>query len=542
MKKYIKWLLVNSRGVRSAMVLNVLLGILTVACSLAFIYFCKLLVDAATRGVPFKELIPAAAGIVALQLFRIAVLAFNTRFENITNARLNFNVRQRLFTNLLQSKWSGKEKMHSGDALNRLFSDVDTVTKVVSEDIPALAVTVIRLVAAMAFLALLDVRLAGLLLLVTFILTGAGKFFFRKLRALTKDIREKESQVQSHIQESIQNKVLLQSLEMEKSAGKDLEDLQSEEFGQIMRRSNFNIWSRAAVGLTFASGYLLCFLWGVAGISAGTITFGVMTAFLQLVGQIQNPLVSLTRQIPSMIYATTSIDRLEELADPELEETGTPVRVPYPAGLRVSDLSFRYPDADGDVFSSFSFDFTPGSKTAIVGETGVGKSTLIRLMLSLLRPQSGEIVLYGGGREVPVSPLTRVNFSFVPQGNSLLGGTIKDNLLLGNPDATEEQMWEALDTAVAGFVRDLPDGLMSRCGERGSGLSEGQAQRIAIARALLRPGNIMLMDEFSSSLDPETERQLIKNLTSISEGKTMIFITHRELVTEYCDKVLRLQR
>ncbi|MBQ9185884.1 MAG: ABC transporter ATP-binding protein [Bacteroidales bacterium] len=540
MNKYIKWLAVSSRGVRGAMCLNVFLGAVSVACSLTFIYFCKLLIDAATKGLPFRELLPWVVTVCVLQVARIAITALNSRYESITYARLNFNVRQRLFDNLLQSRWAGKEKMHSGDALNRLFSDVDTVTRVVSGDIPALFVTLIRLVAAVVFLALLDIRLAGILVGVTVILTGAGKFFFRRLRSLTKAIREKESQVQSHIQESLQNKPLLLSLEMEKSAGKDLEMLQGEEFGQIMRRSNFNIWSRAAVGLSFASGYLICFLWGVAGISAGTVTFGVMTAFLQLVAQIQNPLVSLTRQIPSLIYATTSIDRLSELESPELEESGASIVIPSPSGLRVEGLRFRYPDADDYVFSGFDFDFTPGSKTAVVGETGVGKSTLIRLMLSLLRPESGRLVIYGGGKEATCSPLTRTNFAFVPQGNSLLGGTIRDNLLLGNPGATEEQMWEALDTAVAGFVRELPEGLQTRCGERGAGLSEGQAQRIAIARALLRPGKIMLLDEFSSSLDPATERQLIKNLTSVSEGKTMIFITHRELVTEYCDKVLRL--
>ena len=542
MKKYLHWLNVNSRGVRGAMALNVILGLITVACSLAFIYFCKELVDGATHGTPFRDLIPGAVGVCVLQILRILVGAFNTRYESITNARLGFNIRHKLFANLLQSKWTGKEKLHSGDALNRLFTDVDTVTRVVSDDIPALVVTVIRLAAALAFMALLDVRLAVLLFVVSAVLTGAGKFFFSKLRKLTRDIREKESQVQSHIQESIQNKTLLLSLEMEKNAGRDLADLQSEEFGQIMRRANFNIWSRAAIGLSFAGGYLLCFLWGVAGIAAGTITFGVMTAFLQLVAQIQNPLFALTRQLPSLIYATASIDRLEELADPDMEESGAPVSIPAPAGLRIDKIRFRYPDADDHVFDGFSYDFAPGSKTAVVGETGVGKSTLIRLILSLLRPQSGNISIYGGGREESVSPLTRINFSFVPQGNSLLGGTIRDNLLLGNPQATGQQMWEALDTAAAEFVRELPDGLQTRCGERGTGLSEGQAQRIAIARALLRPGSIMLLDEFSSSLDPETERRLIKNLTSAAEGKTMIFITHRELVTEYCSGILRLER
>ena len=216
MKKYLHWLNVNSRGVRGAMALNVILGLITVACSLAFIYFCKELVDGATHGTPFRDLIPGAVGVCVLQILRILVGAFNTRYESITNARLGFNIRHKLFANLLQSKWTGKEKLHSGDALNRLFTDVDTVTRVVSDDIPALVVTVIRLAAALAFMALLDVRLAVLLFVVSAVLTGAGKFFFSKLRKLTRDIREKESQVQSHIQESIQNKTLLLSLEMEK--------------------------------------------------------------------------------------------------------------------------------------------------------------------------------------------------------------------------------------------------------------------------------------------------------------------------------------
>ena len=540
MKKYVKWLFDNSKGVRGAMFLNIVLGLVTIGFSLAFIWLCKQIVDAATNHIPFADLIPWIIAVCLLQLTRILVTALNTRYESITYARLNFSIRQRLFSRLLQSQWMGKEKLHSGDALNRLFTDVDTVTKVVSEDIPALVVTVFRLVAALAFLAILDVRLAGVLLLVTFLLSGAGKLFFRKLRSLTKDIREKESEVQSHIQESIQNKTLLLSLEMEGSAQKDLEAMQDQEFGQILRRTNFNIWSRSVIGLTFATGYLISFLWGVAGISSGAITFGVMTAFLQLVMQVQGPLVNLTRQIPSLIYATTSIDRLNDLDDPVQEEKGEPVRILAPCGVRISGLKFKYPDADHYIFDGFDYDFAPGSKTAIMGETGAGKSTLIRLILSLLRPESGSLEVYSGGQKARCSALTRINFSFVPQGNSLLGGTIKDNLLLGNPDATEEQMWQALDTAVAGFVRELPDGLQTRCGEKGSGLSEGQAQRIAIARALLRPGSVMLLDEFSSSLDMETERQLIKNLAAQTADKTMIFITHRDLVTSICDNILNL--
>ncbi len=540
--KYLRWLYTNSKGVRPAIVLNVVLGLVSIGCSLFFIDLCRSLIDAAAGGAPMSSLVLPAAAVCLLRLARIGILALSSRYENISYARLNFNIRSRLFSNLLQSQWMGKEKMHSGDALNRLFSDVDTVTKVVSQDIPSLFVTVFRLVAAILYMSFLDYRLALVIVGVSSLLLLAGKFFFRRLRKLNRDIRDTESAVQSHIQESIQNKTLLLSLEMERSAEKDLEGLQNEEYGQIMRRTNFNIWSRVAIGLTFAFGYLICFLWGVSGISAGVVTFGVMTAFLQLVAQIQHPLVNLTREVPSLIYATTSIDRLMELEDPIMEEEGDPVRIPAPSGLRIKDLVFRYADGDRDIFSGFSYDFAPGSKTAIVGVTGIGKSTLIRLMLSLLRPISGSLTLYGpGGEEAVCSALTRNNFSFVPQGNSLLNGTIRDNLLLGNPSATDEQMYEALDAAQAGFVRELPEGLLSRCGEKGSGLSEGQAQRIAIARALLRPGNILLLDEFSSSLDPETELALIKSLTGgVAKGKTMIFITHRDVVNDYCDNVLKL--
>ena len=366
--------------------------------------------------------------------------------------------------------------------------------------------------------------------------------FFHRLREMTRGIRETESQVQSHLQESLQHRMVIQSMENESRMEGRLDDLQDREYGQIKERTRFNIIARTMVSAAFSFGYIAAFLWGVYGISRGSLTFGVMTAFLQLVGQIQRPMVNLTRQIPSFVYATASIDRLMDLEEAPREETGESVRLSGPAGIRVEGLNYRYPDGTRMILKEMNFDFPPLSRTAIVGETGAGKSTLIRLMLSLLKPVGGRVVLYDDTQEVVASAATRCNLVYVPQGNTLFSGTVRENLLMGDPEATEEQMRAALNTAVADFVFTLPEGLDTRCGEGGAGLSEGQAQRIAIARGLLRPGSILLLDEFSSSLDPETEEKLMDNLTKKAAGKTMIFITHREKIAQYCGRTCRIDR
>ena len=294
------------------------------------------------------------------------------------------------------------------------------------------------------------------------------------------------------------------------------------------------------MALAFQAGYVVSFMWGVLGISQGSVTYGMMTAFLQLVGQIQRPLLDMSSQIPSIIHATASVDRIMELEALPCEEYSEPVFLKDVAGISVEELSFSYPDASEAVLDGFSYDFKPGSRTAIVGPTGVGKSTLIRLLLALLKPKKGKVSVYNSSERYPVSASTRCNLVYVPQGNSLFSGSVRENLLMGNPEATQEQMCEALKTAAADFVLQHPDGLDMQCFEAGGGLSEGQAQRIAIARALLRPGSILLLDEFSSALDAETESTLLERLTSELPDHTMIFITHRDRIIDFCDSVLRL--
>ena len=538
--KYVKWLYRNTEGVRLTLLVNIFLGILNVCLNLSFIVISKRLVDIATKE-SSGDFVFWCIMLCVISAVRIAMNAFRTRLENVSLSKMNFIIRRRLYSDLTRTSWEGRSRMHSGDTLNRLFTDVDSVSKLLCSESPSMATTVFQLVMALGLMCILDARLALVIILTTPLLILFSKVFFSKVKQVTANIRSTESHIQSHIQESLQHKEIIQSFGREDTMESKLDSLQDNEFGDIMKRTNYNIYSRILLGIAFTGGYIAAFLWGVTGIWKGTITFGMMTAFLQLVGQIQSPVLNLTRQIPSFIYAAASIDRLTELGNTPKEGKTKPVTVEGIPGIVIDNISFRYPDGERDIFRGFNANFLPGSRTAIIGETGAGKSTLIRLMLSLLKPQEGHIWFTDkNGKRIEASAGTRSNIVFVPQGNTLFSGTIRENLLLGDPEATEEDIWKALDTSAASFVRELPDGLDTRCGEMGFGLSEGQAQRIAIARALLRKGGILLLDEFSSSLDPATEEKLMENLSREVRGKTMIFITHREKITEYCDSILRI--
>ena len=263
--------------------------------------------------------------------------------------------------------------------------------------------------------------------------------------------------------------------------------------------------------------------------------------FNQLVGQVQRPIAELARQIPAFIHATTSVERLMDLRSLEQEADETPVALSGAPGIRCADVSFAYPDRDETILADFNHDFAPGTMTVIMGPTGAGKSTLSRLVLGLLKPTAGSVTLYGPEGEFPAGPAVRGNFLYVPQGNSLLSGTIRENLLLARADASEEDLREALHTAVADFVFDLPQGLDTPCGETGSGLSEGQCQRIAVARALLREGGILILDEATSALDAETEETLLDRLYSRFHGsRTLLFISHRDAISARADNTLRI--
>ena len=539
MRKETRWLWNRIQEIRLPLLLSIITGVSRVCASLLFVWVCKQLIDIATHTTE-GHMGYYTGALIAVVIAEIALSAYVNRLENRNDIRLKNVLRHSLFSHFMVSVWNGKERFHSGDTVNRLEEDVRVVTEAVCKNLPSFAVTCFQLVAATLFLFRLDSRLAGLIVLIMPLFLVSSKIYMKRMRRLTKEIRQTDSRVQSHIQENIQHKILIQTLEQNEAVNSKLNYFQHILYGQTMKRINFTLFSRTLVMAGFASGYVATFLWGVNGIYQGIISFGLMTAFLQLVGQIQRPMVDISSYLPSLIHAVTSAERLIELDSLPAEEQGGRLMLEGSVGICFENVSFAYPDGDRNIIASFSHDFLPGSRTAVVGQTGTGKSTLIRLMLDLLHLQEGKIYLHNNRRRVESGSRTRCNLVYVPQGNTLLSGTIRENLLLGNPNATDKQLDEALTTAAAEFVYALPEGVDTLCGEKGTGLSEGQAQRICIARGLLRPGSILLLDELSSSLDKETERLLMERLIAKTANKTLIFITHRDVVTEYCGQVVAL--
>lgn len=536
----IKWLWAVSKGFRLPVVFCALTGALNVSVSLCFVFVCKHLIDTAT-GISDDALGTYIGWMAGCMLLQLLLSVVRSRLTNRAEIKLRNALHNRLFVHLMKSCWNGRETFHTGDMLNRIEADTVSVTDAVCRTVPSVFVTFVQLVGALYFLSMLDIRLTGILVFIMPVALLFSKSYVRKMRRMSREIRETDSRIQSHLQENLQHRIIVRTLEHTGNAVERLSGLQSFLQGQVFRRTDFSVFSRSMVQVGFMTGYAVAFLWGVFGLRDGTVTFGMMAAFLQLVSQIQRPMVDLSRQIPAFIRVFTATERLAELTSLPLEPQGSPVRLDGSLGVRISHVSFSYQGNSRQILNDFTYDFRPGSLTAIVGETGVGKSTLIKLILALIRPDEGEITVYNGNEEVAVSPQTRCNLSYVPQGNTLFSGTIRDNLLIGNQHATEEDMRQALHTAVADFVFSLPAGLDTVCGEQGTGLSEGQAQRIAIARGLLRPGNVLLLDEPSSALDSQTERELLERLSAEVKGKTVVLITHREKIAGLCSEVVRME-
>ena len=538
-KEILQWLWVAWKGNRFQAILNASIGLLEVVVSLSAVWAIQNAIDIAAGVKPGS--IYWGVGIMAIiTLANFALSISSVWVKNILGVKALNRMQQRILDRILRSEWHSKEKRHSGDVINRLSVDVNNVINFLTEILPSSVSTLTLFLGAFIYLYMLDKLLSIILVIMIPVVALLSRLYMNKMRDLSKDVRASDSKIQSVLTETVQNRMLIKIMESDDAMIDKLENTQVEYRQNVVRRTWFSVIANFILNFGFSLGYLIAFLWGAIRLSNHTLTFGGMTAFLQLVNRVQYPARNLTKLIPEFVYVFTSAERLMELEDNPMEEQGSPVYVKGPCGVKLEDVSFSYEDGT-KVIDDLSFDFKPGSCTAILGETGAGKTTLVRMILALMKPQDGKVLIYNKREEKPLSPLMRCNFVYVPQGNTMLSGTIRDNLLLGKLNATDEELEEALKTSCADFVLDLPEGLDTICSESGGGLSEGQAQRIAIARALLRDRSIMLFDEATSALDPETERKLLKNILE-KHDKTVIFITHRPAVIDYCNQTLKIEK
>ncbi len=539
-KEIYAWLWLAWKGNRTQAMINAIIGLLGVMVSLTVVWGMQHAIDISSHVISGSIVMAVVVlGILFFADFGLHVASIWVR--NLLGIKAQNRMQQQLLDRMLRSEWKGRDSYHSGDVLNRLEFDVTNVVTFLTETIPNSLSTLTLFIGAFTYLALMDWRLAIVIIAMVPFFILLSRVYVRQMRRLVKDVRTSDSKVQSVLQESIQHRVLIKTLESDDFIVNRLETTQNKLRKKVVKKTKFSIFSSTVLQFGFVLGYLIAFAWAAFRLSAGTLTFGGMTAFLQLVNKIQSPARQLTQLVPAFVSVFTAAERLMELEEVPLEKQGDAIELEAPCGIKLNNISYQYFDADTPVIKDLSFDFHPGSCTAVLGETGSGKTTLIRILLALLKPISGSVEIYGREERMNLNPLMRTNFVYVPQGNTLMSGTIRENLKMGKENATEEEMNKALKKSCAAFVLNLPNGLDTVCSEQGGGLSEGQAQRIAIARSLLRDKSIMIFDEATSALDPETEKQLLKNILA-HHDKTVIFITHRPAVVEYCNQVLTIEK
>lgn len=520
----------------------VMLSFLTGAISLGFILlalFSKRVLDIVTGDVK------GSFEMAVFMIFLTIILqgTFNVIYSNIiirAYNRIDIRIKQGLFNNLLGKKWTEFKAFHSGEILNRFTNDVNVVVDGVVTIIPNAISLGTRLVAGLLVLIVINPKFTFIICFVGLMVAVAGKIYSKHFKYLHKMLQSAEGQVRSYIQECMENMVVIKSFSNDKVVCDNLYKYQMNYFKLAIKRNTVSNVANTGVYVLFTAGYYAALIWGALQIKNGLLTFGTLTAFLQIIDQIKSPMKNMSGLIPqfySMIASAERVMELENLSD----ENGI-IRKQSPNNIYkeiesivFDNVTFSYENEE--VLNSAGLKIDKGDVVAIAGPSGIGKSTMMKLMLSLVEQQKGEIYFNTTHGKIFMDKGTRGLFAYVPQGNMILSGTIRENIAFCNPESSTEAIINAAKKAMIwDFINTLPKGMETQVGERGLGLSEGQIQRIAIARAFLSDAPILLLDEATSALDENTEKALLDNIKKMRD-KTCIFISHKERTINQCDKI-----
>ncbi|AQX08224.1 ABC transporter ATP-binding protein [Elizabethkingia ursingii] len=530
----LKWAWLLTKNSRGELLLYFILELAAIAFSLLFVFWSKKAVDFAVGGGTSdlqKALILSVCSVIIALLMR----SYSGWLNEKTRMKMMISLQNTLIKSQMLSTWKVGKHWHTGDVQVRINNDCQEIVQMVGFSSVSFILTTIRLLASFGFLWLMDPMLAILIVAISPLFLFS-KIYFKKLRTLNRDLKTAESRFGNVVQENLRFRMSIRALGVQFARWQKVEKSQGDIYNLKLRLLNFSTVSQGIMKLTINAGFLLTFGWGVYRLHANEISFGTMTAFLQLVGRIQAPILLMMGFVPLFIRFRTAVDRVQELQLVEVEEEVEQEYITEPQNIEINQLSFRYDDKL--VIKDLSAKFIAGHPAAVIGSSGKGKTTLIRLLLALIKPDKGEIFINTSVEHMILSNKHRINIAYVPQGDKLFSGSIKENLQLGEQEVSDNKLREVLYLACAEFVYDLPDGLDTIVGESGYGLSEGQAQRIAVARALMRDCNIWLFDEVTSALDPDTGEKLIERLLEAGKNKILVFVTHDMKLAGKCQQTI----
>ncbi len=535
---YAKWLARYTKPYAWKIGLMMLVGLFQTLVTLTMVKVTQQIIDNATGGGSFKRLIVYYVLMVAvLQVVAVASSLLST----MLNEKFSFGIRKQVYDKIINSHWMDVKKYHTGDLMTRLTSDAGAIADGIIGTLPAIIQLFVELILVFFMLFSYSPMLAIMALMIAPVAALSSWWLGRKIKRLQVKVQESEASYRSFLQESLANLLIVKAFANEDYSINRLVDLRENRFYWVFKRTKLSMASSTVMSVAFQIGYIAAFAYGATQVSRNIITYGTMSVFLTLVNRVQAPVMSLAQQIPKVVSILASAGRVIELQDiPVEEKIGVDIKTDN-IGVSVQNVTFGY--TDELVLQNVNMDIKPGEFIAIIGESGIGKTTLIRLIMSFMSNYEGNISFFNSeGESERANASTREFISYVPQGNTLFSGTIRENIRMGKLDATTEEMYEALKLAAGyDFVMSLPQGIDTVIGERGHGLSEGQAQRIAIARSFVRKAPFLVLDEATSALDENTEQMVIQGLQELTPRPTCLIITHRKSILKYCDREIKIE-